>query len=286
MSKPLDKPLRISELEELTGINRRTIHYYLDKGLLTPPRRTGKTMAYYGSVNVEELREIRRLRDEGYPVSLIREMMPGRMEVIRPAPEAESGARSGRKQQIMDKAVELFARKGYNQTKISEITAAVGVGQSTFYLYFPNKKVLFLECVNQVFQAMFEDVWEEIRHEKHPLRRLRKRAEVIMKCHPQFIDMLQVLRMAVDDDPSLEARRKEIYTSVVETVKGDVVKAVELGLIHPMPGEMDTGVLSYILVGFLETAFLIMRDQGYTVDELLDAVEIMPHFQFRQPTRK
>jgi DNA-binding transcriptional MerR regulator len=42
-----DRPLRISDLEELTGIPRGTIHYYIREGLVSAPERTSKTMAYY-----------------------------------------------------------------------------------------------------------------------------------------------------------------------------------------------------------------------------------------------
>ena len=63
--------LLISDLERLTGVGRSTIHYYLRKGLLSPPRRTAQTMAYYNPDHVKELKRIRRLRKEGYPLSLI-----------------------------------------------------------------------------------------------------------------------------------------------------------------------------------------------------------------------
>ncbi len=71
------RPLKISDLERITGVGRSTIHYYLREGLLTPPRRTGKTMAYYDAGHVEELRRIRDLQEEGYPLTLIREMKDG-----------------------------------------------------------------------------------------------------------------------------------------------------------------------------------------------------------------
>jgi len=277
------KPLRISDLERITGMGRRTIHYYLQTGLLSPPRRTGKTMAYYGTDHVDQLMRIRDLRREGYPVALIKELLHGEKTIQKPLPAENAGTKSDRKRQIIEKAVRVFARKGYNQTKISDITGAVGVGQSTFYLYFPNKRALFIECVDQVFDAMFRDVWEEIRHEKQPMRRLRKRYEVVTKSHPQFLDMLLVLRTAVEDDPGLEAKRREIYTSVSETVKHDLVRAVELGLIKPRPSEKDIDIISYILVGFLETAHLMLGlNPHYTVDELFDALQEISRFDFSE----
>jgi AcrR family transcriptional regulator len=278
-----NKPFRMSDLERITGLKRRTIHYYLQEGLLSPPKRTGKTMAYYGTKHVEELMRIAELRKRGYSIALIRE----EMEAGRPVPKRSgdnTGTKSDRKRQLITEAVNVFARKGYNQTKISDITSAVGVGQSTFYIYFPSKKALFIECMDQVFDAMFKDVWEEIKNEKNPIQRLRKRYEVVMKSHPQFIDMLQVLRMAVEDDPRLDTKRREIYASVYDTVKHDIKGAVETGLIHPKPSERDIELMSHIFVGFLETAnFILTMYPHYSEDELIDALLEISRFDLGEP---
>jgi AcrR family transcriptional regulator/predicted DNA-binding transcriptional regulator AlpA len=264
-----DRPLRISDLEKITGIKRSTIHYYVRMGLLSPPRRTGKTMAYYYADHVVELRRIRELQDDGYPISLIKEMKDD-SKGWKEAPAEEHAAPGDRKQQIMEKAVEVFARKGYHNTRISDIAKAAGVGHSTFYLYFPTKEAMFIECVDQVFQAMFSGVWEEIKHEKNPLKRLRMRGEAVLKYHPEFLDILHVLHGTMEDDPRLEAMRKEIYASIAKTVQRDINKAIKEGLIPPINEE----VASYMLVGWLETApLLLTQDKGYTADDLLDTLE-------------
>jgi AcrR family transcriptional regulator/predicted DNA-binding transcriptional regulator AlpA len=264
-----DRPLRISDLEKITGINRSTIHYYVREGLLSPPRRTGKTMAYYRADHVGELRRIRELQDDGYPISLIKEMKDD-SKGWKEAPAEEHAAPGDRKQQIMEKAVEVFARKGYHNTRISDIARAVGVGHGTFYLYFPTKQAMFIECVDQVFQAMFSGVWDEIKHEKNPLKRLRMRGEAVLKYHPEFLDILHVLHGTMEDDPRLEAMRKEIYASIAKTVQRDINKAIKEGMIPPINEE----VASYMLVGWLETApLLLTQDKGYTADDLLDTLE-------------
>ncbi|MEW6554745.1 MAG: MerR family transcriptional regulator [Actinomycetota bacterium] len=269
MSPDEGRPLKISDLERITGVGRSTIHYYLREGLLSPPRRTGKTMAYYDAGHVEELRRIRDLQEEGYPLTLIRDMKDGsrgwkEQDTVETAPSAD------KKAQIMEKAVEVFARKGYHNTRISDITRAVGLGHSTFYLYFPSKKAMFMECVDQVFQTMFSGVWEEIKHEQDPLKRMRMRGEAVLKYHPEFLDILHVLHGTMEDDPRMEAKRKEIYASIAKTVQRDINKAIKEGMI---PG-VNTEIASYMLVGWLETAPLLLNlDKGYTVDQLLDTLD-------------
>jgi AcrR family transcriptional regulator len=265
-----DRPLRISDLEKLSGVGRSTIHYYLREGLLSQPRKTGKTMAYYDATHVRELEEIKALQADGYPISYIRDLMSdARRELEEAAAGEGEAARSDRRQQIMDKAVEIFARKGYHQTNVTEIARAVGVGHSTFYIYFPSKMALFTECVDRVFQEMFAGVWEKIKEEKNPITRLKKRGEVVLKSHPQFIDMMNVLKSIEEDNPALEAKKREIYVSIVETVKRDLKRAIEMGLIP----EIDIEVASYIMVGFLESAWLLMSmNESYSVDHILEVI--------------
>ena len=270
MELEIDRPLRISDLEKISGVGRSTIHYYLREGLLSPPKKTGKTMAYYDAGHVRELEEVKKLQGEGYPISYIKEMLgsgtPGERE--RLGGEAEA-SRSDRRQKIMDKAVEIFARKGYHQTNVTEIARAVGVGHSTFYIYFPSKMALFTECVDRVFQEMFSDVWEEIKGEKNPIARLNKRGEVVLKSHPQFIDMMNVLKSIEEDDPPLEAKKREMYASIAEPVKRDLKRAIEMDLIP----DIDIDVASFLIVGFLESAWLLMNlDESYTVDRILDVM--------------
>ncbi len=268
MNQEEGRPLRISDLERISGIGRSAIHYYLREGLLSPPRRTGKTMAYYDATHVEELRRIREMQEEGYPLALIREM-----ENETPARKghmAEASIVTDRKTEIMAKAVEVFAHKGYHQARISDITRAMGLGHSTFYLYFPSKKAMFIECVDQVFQTMFSGVWEEIKHETNPLKRLRMRGEAVLKYHPEFLDILHVLQGTMEDDPRLETKRREIYASIAKTVERDIDKAIRSGLIPRINAE----IASYMLVGWMETApMLLAEGKGYTVDDLLDTLD-------------
>lgn len=46
-------------------------------------------------------------------------------------------------------AIEVFARKGFHETKISDIVAEAGVSQPAFYLYHDSKEALFEALVSE-----------------------------------------------------------------------------------------------------------------------------------------
>lgn len=63
------------------------------------------------------------------------------------------------KQLLLEKAVELFAERGYHATKISDIVKAAEVTQPTFYLYFKSKESLY-EDLNIQFQLGFYEIMD------------------------------------------------------------------------------------------------------------------------------
>ena len=52
----------------------------------------------------------------------------------------------------------LFATKGYQQTKVSDISDAADVGVGTFYLHYDGKEALFLELVEETTRQLKEAV--------------------------------------------------------------------------------------------------------------------------------
>jgi len=82
--------MRMGELEELSGIPRETIHFYLREGLLPAPARQGKTQAWYDDTHLERLRLVRRLREEKYlPVAVIRSVLRAGLE-HPPSPDLDT----------------------------------------------------------------------------------------------------------------------------------------------------------------------------------------------------
>lgn len=59
-------------------------------------------------------------------------------------------------QKMLRAAVALFLEKGYERTTTAEISSAAGMGQSSFFCAFPNKKALLLKLVQRMFGGQFD----------------------------------------------------------------------------------------------------------------------------------
>jgi AcrR family transcriptional regulator len=72
--------------------------------------------------------------------------------------------REERREELLDAATRLFAERGVSDTAVSDIVAAVGVSQGTFYWYFESKEAVVDAVVERVGQRIVSGV-ESIAHE-------------------------------------------------------------------------------------------------------------------------
>jgi AcrR family transcriptional regulator len=60
--------------------------------------------------------------------------------------------REATRRRIMHQAASEFARLGFDQANINAIAEQAGIGKGTIYLYFENKRDLFLEMLRSIAQ--------------------------------------------------------------------------------------------------------------------------------------
>jgi AcrR family transcriptional regulator len=100
-----------------------------------------------------------------------------------------------RKQQLLDRAAELFAERGYAETRVIDIVRAAGVAKGLFYWYFDNKEALFEELAESIRLRLRRQQGQVLEAADPPLRRLRCGTEasvLFMAEHAHFFSLLEV----------------------------------------------------------------------------------------------
>lgn len=77
-----------------------------------------------------------------------------------------------RKAQLLEKAAELFAENGYEETRVVDIMRASGVSKGLFYWYFENKEALFRELVIATRRGLRAHQSDAAGSEANPLNRM------------------------------------------------------------------------------------------------------------------
>src|SRR5512145_2974577 len=77
------------------------------------------------------------------------------------------------RERIFRVAMELFQKKGFEQTTVSEITEAADIGKGTFFTYFPTKEAIFRQPGEMAIEAMTIAAQEGLEKDK-PLAKTLK----------------------------------------------------------------------------------------------------------------
>jgi AcrR family transcriptional regulator len=75
-----------------------------------------------------------------------------------PPAKPRSRRKEARPGEILDAALDVFARRGFAATRLDAVAAAAGVGKGTIYLYFSSKEDLFREVVRQRLLPNLEEI--------------------------------------------------------------------------------------------------------------------------------
>jgi AcrR family transcriptional regulator len=271
--------MRIKELEEKSGVPRTSIHFYLRQGLLHPPRKTGRTMAYYDDSHVQRLKEISRLKQgTRVPIAFLKEhldsagmMSPGASEPFDARKTVTTTKeKEHKRQEIIKEAIRVFSQKGYHQTRIADITGSLKISTGTFYLYYQNKRELFIEVVDSVFRNIVGEASVAIKEETDFIKRLKIRGRVFYKNYTKYSEILNQLRAELASEEQWPAEKiKKIYHGLTQPVIREIEAAIKEGVIRGI----DPDLAAYGLTGLIEIMSLrLSLDNKYNLENIMDFI--------------
>ncbi len=287
------RQMKASELCRESGMSRSAIHYYVNLGLLHRPVKAGLNLHLYDETHITRLRQIRDLKEsKGLSLTEIKQVLEPRKQGARTgrsseAPQedrqpiemsvrdrGEAAAREDQehREKITDKAIQLFSERGYENTKISDITEALRMGKSTFYVYFKNKRELFIECIDRLAVTIVPpESWDEIRNERDFLRKNQKRGTAFLRAFPGYRGILNMIRGAVGrSDPVLAQKAIESFRVLSRPILKDLRRAVANGTVRI---SHDEALIAYLLLVMAESfGYWQMIDSRYSIEKGMEII--------------
>ena len=98
-------------------------------------------------------------------------------------------------QQIIDAAVRVFARKGYWNSRVSDIARAAGIAAGTIYLYFETKEDILVTVFRDKMAQFVSALWRAIAGEPDAIAKLRRLVTMhfeILEREPELAEVVQV----------------------------------------------------------------------------------------------
>ncbi|WP_409347270.1 TetR/AcrR family transcriptional regulator [Paenibacillus sp. MBLB4367] len=151
----------------------------------------------------------------------------------------------------MSCALELFARKGYHSTKISDVVKSAGVSQGTFYWYFPSKEKLVIDLIGDGKEMLTKVIAQGYRQHAGTIDDMvsssaRLLADLFEFANENRYLMALLLIKGQGTDPPVQEAVSQTWIAFEEAFKSNVKRAIELGM---LPGSKDLNLRVNILVG-------------------------------------
>ncbi|SHN46732.1 TetR/AcrR family transcriptional regulator [Cryptosporangium aurantiacum] len=144
---------------------------------------------------------------------------------------AQRTDRATRRAQIIDVAAGLFTERGYHETSLETLAAAVGIRKASLYYHYPSKDAILLE----IHEEMIEHLLGRARERTgSPTERLRGVMRDLVELMELFPGRLQIFFEHYRELPAAEraastAKRDE-YHAILVGILRDGVEAGEFAI--------------------------------------------------------
>lgn len=257
--------MSISELSALSSIPVSTIKFYIRKDLLPGPIKTGLTRGYYTLKHLSRLNLIKKFKkDSRMSIDKIRETLLMLDQQGESEKAEEPKSLSTQRSHLIESAVRLFREKGYEAVTINDVIKAAGIGKSTFYRHFSNKKEIFLAGIETIlFKESASLGISGIDDEKDILKVFDKYSELFYSASPLWQDVINMLRSAAIYSPEEFAPKlEEVIQLKIQRYKKRVRKGIQRGIFRHVNAEL----LAVMIMGIEEYCseyvdFVLKNDQ-------------------------
>lgn len=151
---------------------------------------------------------------------------------------------------ILNAALKLFARQGYDGTTTRDLAERAGVAEGTLFRHFTNKKAILVEVATQGWIEILTDLLTELSEMgsyKAVAQVMRRR---MLNMH-QNADLLKVCFMEAQFHPDL---RERIQTEVIEKMT-DVAEAFfQTAMDQGIYRKMDPKLVARVFLGMFAIA--------------------------------
>ncbi|NOU97388.1 TetR family transcriptional regulator [Paenibacillus sp. LMG 31456] len=153
----------------------------------------------------------------------------------------------------MSLALELFARKGYHNTKVSDVVKSAGVSQGTFYWYFESKEKLAIQLIEDGKEKLNKVIEQGYRKHAGSVDDMVRSSARLLTDLFEFADqnrylMALLLIKGQGADPLVRDAVSQTWLTFEEAFKNNVNRAIELQM---LPSTIDLSLRVTILVSLI-----------------------------------
>jgi len=188
----------------------------------------------------------------------------------------EHGRKSGVRKdvlssEVLDRAVGLFAQRGFAGTSLKDVADAVGLSRSAIYYYFPSKDALLEELLAGVTVSaarILDNV--EKRSDLAPIEKIGAAAhDLVMWVTERRLHFIAIDRSENELPPPILARHREAKRRVL----GGMIRLIDEAVAAGEARAVDSRVTAFSIIGMCNwTAWWFVEDGELTAAAIADRI--------------
>lgn len=170
------------------------------------------------------------------------------------------------REKLLQSAKELFSKKGYYETKVSDIVEKSGVAQGTFYIYFKSKEEIFLELVKSLHLDLMERLEKYIKIEKDCQSLIK---DFVKEFLTEVYNNREIAEIFFSQLFGLNQEFKKLYLKKISDIQNLIFRVVN----RYFPEE-ESQILSTLILGFVRQIFFnCLTNKNLSLDQMLSKAE-------------
>ncbi len=137
-----------------------------------------------------------------------------------------------RREEILEAAIKLFGRKGFEATRTEDIAAAANFAKGTIYLYFKSKEAIYVAAVTQAVK----DLQVEIARRSEGATGFREKLATAIRVRLEFWpehEAIYRLLLTVGREARLRRQTNEVLRNAQASLTAIFAEGLEAGEIGP-----------------------------------------------------
>lgn len=178
----------------------------------------------------------------------------------------------GKRQQIIDAAVRVFARTGYYNSRVSDVAREAGIASGTIYLYFRTKDEILVTLFREKMAEWVAHVRREISRETDAVAKVRRLVALhfrVLEDDPDLAEVVQVeLRQGHKFFRGASAHEVAAY---FDLIGGVLLEGIAAGVFRR---DLPVKVAAKVLFGAMDQVATswVLGKRGYRLSESAGAV--------------
>jgi AcrR family transcriptional regulator len=186
------------------------------------------------------------------------------------------------REEIIDAAIDVFAESGYHDAGVADIAKRVGIGHSTFYRHFENKRAILDEVIDTVIKRSTAALAADNAPEAaHTLEEYRDQVARIATALAEVSSDLRVVRLILIEAASIDTEMRQridaMFDLAVSMTAGYYQHGLESGYLR---SDLDATATARAVVGMIFGLAMIGLNPDLDQDDRAASVQAATRLMF------